>query len=81
MYFLGLGLVLLALKLSEFGWVANWSWWVIATPFALAVAWWTWADHTGYTKKKMMERENRRAQARKERTREALGQINRGRRR
>ena len=56
MYFLGLGLLLVVLKLLEFGAVAEWSWWIVLTPFALAAAWWQWADWTGYTKRKEMEK-------------------------
>jgi small Trp-rich protein len=75
MYLLGLGLVLLALKYLEFGPVAAWDWWVVMAPFGLAVLWWAWADGSGYTKRKAMERENARQQARRERTREALGGL------
>ena len=73
MLFLGLGIVLLALKYLEFGAVADWSWWVVLSPFAAAVAWWTWADWSGYTKRKAVERENQRKQARIDRSREAMG--------
>jgi small Trp-rich protein len=73
MYFLGLGVVLLALKYLEIGPVALWSWWVVLAPFALAVAWWAWADATGYTKRKAVEREERRKQARIDKTRDAMG--------
>jgi small Trp-rich protein len=41
-------------------------------PFALAVAWWTWADSTGYTKRKAMAREDKRRDERRERTKAAL---------
>lgn len=35
-----LGLLLLGLKLSETGPVADWSWWVVMSPFlAIAVLW------------------------------------------
>lgn len=72
MYLLGLGLVLLLLKYTEVGPVAAWSWgWVLA-PFALAVAWWAWADSSGYTKRKAMAREDKRRDARRERTKNAL---------
>jgi small Trp-rich protein len=37
------------------------------------VLWWVWADTTGYTKKKAMEREDARRKARIDRTEEALG--------
>ena len=36
--------------------VAEWSWWIVLTPFALAAAWWQWADWSGYTKRKEMEK-------------------------
>lgn len=80
MYFLGLGLVLLTMKFMELGAVANWDWWVVLAPFGLAVAWWTWADNSGYTKRKAMEAETRRAKARKDASRESLG-LGRRRRR
>jgi small Trp-rich protein len=73
MLFLGLGLILMALKYFEIGPVAAWDWWVVLTPFALAVVWWAWADYTGYTKKKAVEKENKRKQARIDKSREALG--------
>lgn len=72
MYFLILGLMLLVLKYLEWGPVALWSWWWVMLPFALAVAWWAWADSTGYTKRKAMERENQRRDDRRERTKQAL---------
>lgn len=72
MYFLILGLALLVLKYLEWGPVALWSWWWVALPFALAVAWWAWADSTGYTKRKAMQRENQRRDDRRERTKQAL---------
>ncbi len=73
MYFLGLGVVLLALKYLEIGPVAAWSWWWVFAPFALAVAWWYWADSSGYTKRKAMEREDARRQARIDRNKDAIG--------
>ena len=73
MYLLVLGIALLALKYLEFGPVAQWSWWVVLSPFALAVVWWTWADLSGFTKKKAIQRENARKQARIDKSKEALG--------
>jgi small Trp-rich protein len=73
MLLLGVGLVLLALKYLEIGAVAAWSWWAVLSPFALAVVWWTWADMSGYTKRKAMERENARKQARIDKNREQMG--------
>lgn len=73
MYFLGLGIVLLLLKWQEIGPVATWSWWVVMAPFALAVAWWSWADWSGYTKRKAMEKDDERKRARIERQRASMG--------
>ena len=73
MGFLGIGIVLLVLKYFELGPGASLPWWLVAVPFGLAVAWWSWADSSGYTKKKAMERENARKRERIEKSREALG--------
>ncbi len=73
MIFLGLGLLLAALKYLEIGFVAGWSWWVVLAPFGLAVLWWWWADSTGYTKRKAMEREDARRKARIDRNKDAIG--------
>ncbi len=73
MYLLGIGIVLILLKYLEIGPVAAWSWlWVLA-PFGLAVAWWSWADATGYTKRKAMDRMDKRKQERLDKIRESLG--------
>ena len=77
MWFLGLGLLAVALKVLEIGVVATWSWWVVLAPFALAVAWWAWADASGYTKRKVMEKENARRQERIDRQRSRLGTLRR----
>ena len=76
MWFLMLGLLGVALKVLEFGVVANWSWWVVLAPFGLAAAWWAWADASGYTKRKAVERDNARRQERIERQRSNLGMLN-----
>jgi small Trp-rich protein len=73
MLLLGLGIILLALKYFEIGPVAAWDWWVVMSPFAAAVAWWAWADWSGYTKKKAVQKENERKQARIDKSRDALG--------
>lgn len=73
MYLLGLGIVLLLMKYLEVDPVAAWSWWVVLAPFALAVAWWFWADTTGYTKRKAMEKMDQKKKDRIEKQREQLG--------
>lgn len=81
MYFLGLGIFLLIMKYLAVGPVADWSWWFVMAPFGMAVLWWTWADNSGYTKKKSMERENKRKQERIDRNRENMGTSTRKNRR
>jgi len=80
MYFLVLGVALLAMKYLEIGPVATWSWLVVFAPFGLAVAWWAWADATGYTKRKVMEKENARRKERIDKNKEAMGTLNKRRR-
>ncbi|MBX3587990.1 MAG: TIGR04438 family Trp-rich protein [Ramlibacter sp.] len=80
MYFLGIGIVMLALKYLEIGPVATLSWWLVLSPFALAVAWWAYADATGYTKRKAVEKENAKKQARIDKQRENLGIASKKRR-
>lgn len=73
MYLLGLGLIFLVMKYLEISPVAAWSWWVVLAPFALATAWWSWADSSGYTKRKAMEKEELRKKTRIDKNRDALG--------
>lgn len=75
MWFLMLGLLGVALKLLEVSFVATLSWWIVLIPFALAVAWWAWADASGYTKRKVIEKENARKQERIDRQRSNLGLL------
>jgi small Trp-rich protein len=77
MWFLMLGLLGVALKLLEVSFVATLSWWIVLIPFALAVAWWAWADASGYTKRKVIEKENARRQERIDRQKSRLGTLRR----
>ncbi|KLN53081.1 TIGR04438 family Trp-rich protein [Variovorax paradoxus] len=73
MLLLLLGLLGVGLKYLEVGMVAGWSWWIVLSPFAMAMAWWAWADWSGYTKRKVIEREEARKQARIDRQRSNMG--------
>jgi len=73
MYALLLGILLILLKYLEIGPVAAWSWWWVLSPFAVAMAWWAWADATGYTKRKAMEKMDQRKQDRINKHKDALG--------
>lgn len=73
MYFLIAGLVALVWNYWRIGLVADSSWWWVMAPFALAVIWWSFADSTGYTKRKQMEKMDAKKQVRLDRQRESLG--------
>ncbi|MBT9553375.1 MAG: TIGR04438 family Trp-rich protein [Hydrogenophaga sp.] len=73
MYLLILGIALMVLKYLEIGFVAGLSWLWVLSPFALAVVWWAWADATGYTKRKEMEKMDQKKQERIDKQRAALG--------
>jgi small Trp-rich protein len=73
MAFLILGIVLLALKLAEFGPVATWSWWLVLLPFGLATAWWGFSDSIGLTQRRAMDKMEQTKAERRNRNLEALG--------
>jgi small Trp-rich protein len=73
MYLLGIGLILMFLKYQAIDPVATWSWLTVLIPFGLAMAWWAWADASGYTKRKAMQKEEKRKKTRLEKQRESLG--------
>jgi small Trp-rich protein len=73
MYLMLIGITLLAMKYLEFGPVALWEWWQVLIPFPLAIAWWWWADWSGYTKRKAVQREAMKKQARIDKNKEAIG--------
>ncbi|MBC7683197.1 MAG: TIGR04438 family Trp-rich protein [Ferruginibacter sp.] len=73
MLFLGIGLVMLLLKYMEIAPVVGWSWPIVLSPFAMAVLWWWWSDMTGYTKRKVIQKEDQRKQARIDKNKDAMG--------
>jgi small Trp-rich protein len=73
MWFVVLGVLLIALKLAEFGFVALWSWWWVLSPFAAALVWWAYADSSGLTKKREMDKLEDRKLERRRKNMEALG--------
>ncbi|MDY0746095.1 TIGR04438 family Trp-rich protein [Paucibacter sp. R3-3] len=81
MWFVGLGVLLILLKLLGIGPVAAWAWWWVLSPFAGAVLWWAWADASGYTKRREMDKMDERKEARRQKAMNALGQGEKDRRR
>jgi small Trp-rich protein len=80
MYFLFIGLVALVVKYLEIEPVAALSWWIVLLPFALAVAWWAWADASGYTKRKEIDKMDARKQHRIDKQRKAMGMLHKKKR-
>ena len=75
MLFLLMGIAGLLLKYLEISPIAELSWWMVLTPFGLAVAWWSWADASGYTKRKEIEKMEDRKEKRLAKQHEALGSL------
>lgn len=73
MWFVVLGVLLIAMKWAEIGFVAAWSWWAVLSPFAAAVAWWAYADSSGLTKKREMDKLENKKLERRRRNMEAMG--------
>jgi small Trp-rich protein len=71
MVLLVLGLVLLVLKYLGVAPVAGWDWWIVLSPFVLTIVWWWFADTSGYTRRKVDEKEEQRK----------LDRLNKGRKR
>lgn len=73
---IGVGLVMLAMRLLEMGPAAHLDWMWVLSPFALAVVWWQWSDLSGRTRRKAMEQEAAAKAARQKRQMEALSGSN-----
>jgi small Trp-rich protein len=73
MWFVAAGVLLVVLKLLGIAPMVNWPWWWMAAPFGLAAVWWAWADASGYTQRKAMQRMDDRKSARRARTLASLG--------
>lgn len=75
MYFLLAGIATLTMKYLEFGPVAAWPWWGVLSPFGMAAVWWAWADSSGYTKRREMDKMEKRKQDRLDKQHEQMGML------
>lgn len=75
MLFVAIGVILLVLKLLDVAPVVDWSWLLVLSPFAAAVAWWAYADASGLTKKREIDRMEARKEARRHKAMEAIGTL------
>jgi len=79
MAFVIIGVLLVVMKVAGFGPVAEWSWWLVLAPFPLAVAWWWYADSSGLTKKREIDKMEQRKDERRRRHIVHLGMQDRQR--
>jgi small Trp-rich protein len=80
MAFIVLGVLLLLMKIADFGPVSAWPWWAVLWPFGVAMLWWWWADVSGWTKRRQMEKMDAKKKQRRIDALDALGMDAKGRR-
>ena len=73
MWFVVLGVLLIALKFAEVGFVSAWTWRAVLSPFAAAAVWWAYADSSGLTKKREMDKLEEKKLERRRKNMEAMG--------
>ncbi len=79
MIFIIIGVIIILLHFLGFGPMAAWTWnltgdlWKFCVPFALAAVWWAWADGTGLTKRREIEKMEARKRERREKNLVSLG--------
>jgi small Trp-rich protein len=84
MWFVAIGVAMLVMNIAGLGPVGEWKWgWgerglLILLPFALAVVWWLWADMSGLTKRRAMDRIDAKRDARRQKALDALGLGHKG---
>lgn len=77
MWFVAIGVLMLILNLAGIGPVGAWTWkedwWIMLSPFVVAVLWWAWADWSGFTQRKAMKKVDDKREARRQKSLDALG--------
>ncbi len=67
------GVLLLVAWWADIGPFGRLPWWAVALPFVIAVLWWHFADTSGWTQRRVMEKMERRKAERREKAMDALG--------
>ena len=80
MWMVALGVLLMLLKLADIGPFGMWSWWGVLWPFGVAIVWWAWADSSGWTQRRQMDKMEARKADRRKKNLANLGFDERGRR-
>ena len=86
MFFIIVGVLMIALNLLGIGPIGTWNWdftgdvWKFTVPFILAALWWAWADKSGLNKRREIEKMEARKQNRRTENLAAMGLDTRARR-
>ena len=84
MWFVLLGCLLIVLNLLNIGPFGVWEWpgdwWKMCWPFGLAAIWWWYADKSGFTRQREMDKMEKKKKDRRIKNLEALGMDYKGRR-
>ena len=86
MFFVIVGVLIIAMNLAGIGWFASWNWeftgdvWKFCVPFALAALWWLWADKSGLNKRREIEKMEAKKRNRRQENLASLGLDTRARR-
>jgi len=77
MWFIVIGVAMLAMNFLGIGPVGEWTWsdkwWVMLSPFGLALIWWWWSDASGRTTLKEMEKIDEKRETRRQKNLQLLG--------
>lgn len=73
MWLVIVGVLLLLAKLAELGPFGGWPWYVVLAPFVGAILWWQFADSSGWTQRRAIDKMERRKEERREKAMDALG--------
>jgi small Trp-rich protein len=79
MFFIIVGVLLIALRVAGVSPMADWNLeffgdlWKFVLPFILGLVWWAWADSSGLTKRREMEKDEQRKAERRARNIDNLG--------
>jgi small Trp-rich protein len=73
MWLVVIAVILIALKAGDVGFAATWPWWAVLSPLAGALVWWAYADASGYTKRREMDKLEAKKVERRRKSLEALG--------
>ena len=67
------GVLLLVAWWADIGPFGKLPWWAVALPFFIAILWWHFADTSGWTQRRAMDKMERRKAERREKAMDALG--------